>query len=278
MTALPAEPPIPPTVQEPTVVPSVMLAERHGPTLVLTLSDPATRNTLSPSACAAGIAALADAAADPQVRAIVLRGDGAHFCAGGNLQRLLAAARATPEAQAQGMSPFHGFVAALRGCPKPTIAAVEGWAAGGGCGLVLACDLVIAAQDAQFVLSWGRIGLSPDGGTSWHLAHLLPRTLALQMLWLPETMSAQTWHRHGLVNELVASGQARIQALAWAERLAAMAPNALAAVKALVNAAPHRTLPEQLDAERDAFVDNLFHANGAEGLQAFIGKRRPRFS
>jgi enoyl-CoA hydratase/carnithine racemase len=184
------------------------------------------------------------------VRAIVLRGDGAHFCAGGNLQRLLAAARATPEAQAQGMSPFHGFVAALRGCPKPTIAAVEGWAAGGGCGLVLACDLVIAAQDAQFVLSWGRIGLSPDGGTSWHLAHLLPRTLALQMLWLPETMSAQTWHRHGLVNELVASGQAQIQALAWAERLAAMAPNALAAVKALVNAAPHRTLPEQLDAER----------------------------
>jgi enoyl-CoA hydratase/carnithine racemase len=254
-----------------------MNAERQGSTLVLTLSDPATRNTLSPSACAAGVAALAEATADPQMRAVVLRGDGAHFCAGGNLQRLLAASQSPPDVQTQGMAPFHAFIAALRACPKPTIAAVEGWAAGGGCGLVLACDLVIAAEDARFLMSWGRIGLSPDGGTTWHLAQRLPRALALQMLWLPEPMSATTWHQHGLVNAVVASGQASAQALAWAARLAAMAPNAVASVKALVDAAPQRTLPEQLDAERDAFVDNLFHANGAEGLQAFIGKRPPHF-
>jgi enoyl-CoA hydratase/carnithine racemase len=255
-----------------------MHAERQGPTLVLTLSDPATRNTLSPSACSAGVAALAAAAIDPQVRVVVLRGDGAHFCAGGNLHRLLAAGQANPDVQAQGMAPFHGFISALRTCPKPTIAAVEGWAAGGGCGLVLACDLVVAAEDARFLLSWGRIGLSPDGGTSWHLARGLPRALALQMLWLPEPMSARAWQQHGLVNALVASGQASTQALAWAERLAAMAPNSMASVKALVDAAPQRTLHEQLDAERDAFVDNLFHPNGAEGLQAFIGKRTPRFT
>jgi enoyl-CoA hydratase/carnithine racemase len=255
----------------------VMHAERQGSTLVLTLSDPATRNSLSPSACAAGVAALAEAATDPALRAVVLRGDGAHFCAGGNLQRLLAARQAAPDAQAQGMAPFHAFIAALRACPQPTIAAVEGWAAGGGCSLVLACDMVIAAEDARFLMSWGRIGLSPDGGTTWQLARRLPRALALQMLWLPEPMSSTTWHQHGLVNAVVASGQASVQALAWADRLAAMAPNAVASVKALVDAASRRTLPEQLDAERDAFVDNLFHANGAEGLQAFIGKRPPRF-
>ncbi len=273
MTAPPSDAPTP---AGPT--PSVMHVERHGSTLVLTLSDPPTRNTLSPSACSAGIAALAEAAADPQVRAVVLRGAGEHFCAGGNLQRLLAARQAEPEVQAQGMAPFHGFVAALRGCPKPTIAAVEGWAAGGGCSLVLACDLVVAAEDARFILSWGRIGLSPDGGTSWHLARALPRALALQMLWLPEPMSAQTWHQHGLVTALVERGQAQAQALEWAGRLAAMAPNALASVKALVNAAPQRPLQEQLDAERDNFVANLFHPNGSEGLQAFIDKRPPRFT
>jgi enoyl-CoA hydratase/carnithine racemase len=259
------------------VVPSVLLAERQGSTLLLTLSDPPSRNTLSPSACSTGIAALADAAADAQVRAIVLRGDGAHFCAGGNLQRLLATVKARPEVQAQGMAPFHGFVTALRACPKPTIAAVEGWAAGGGCSLVLACDLVVAAEDARFLMSWGRIGLSPDGGTSWQLAQRLPRALALQMLWLPEPMGAAAWHQHGLVNALVASGQATSQALAWADRLAGMAPNALASVKALVDAAPERTLQQQLEAERDAFVANLFHPNGAEGLQAFIDKRQARF-
>lgn len=274
MNVLPADAP---TLAAPTVAPSVMHAERQGSTLVLTLSDPATRNTLSPSACSAGVAALSGAASDPQVRVVVLRGAGEHFCAGGNLQRLLAASHATPELQAQGMAPFHDFVAALRTCPKPTIAAVEGWAAGGGCGLVLACDLVVAADSARFLMSWGRIGLSPDGGTSWHLARALPRALALQLMWLPEPMSAQTWHQHGLVSALVESGQALAQALAWAARLAAMAPNSLASVKALVNAAPQRTLQEQLDAERDAFVDNLFHPNGAEGLQAFVDKRAPRF-
>ena len=256
---------------------SALLTERHGAALVLTLSDPGTRNTLSPQACHAGIAALVGAETDPTVRAIVLRGDGDHFCAGGNLQRLRATRALAPEVQADGMAPFHGFVRALRTSSKPTLAAVEGWAAGGGCGLVLACDLVVAAEDARFLMSWGRIGLSPDGGTSWHLARQLPRALVLQMLWLPEPMSAAQWQQHGLVNAVVGHGQALTAALQFAERLAAMAPNALASVKALIDAAPDRGLPEQLDAERDHFVHNLFHANGGEGLQAFLDKRPPRY-
>jgi len=258
-------------------MPSVMHSERCGAALVLTLSDPATRNTLSAQACSAGIEAIGGAEADSEIRAIVLRGDGAHFCAGGNLQRLQTVRQQTPDLQADSMAPFHDFIEALRTCPKPTIAAVEGWAAGGGCSLVLACDLVVAAEDARFVLSWGRIGLSPDGGSSWHLARLLPRALALQALWLPEPMSAQLWLQHGLINAVAGSGQALTEALRWAARLAAMAPNALASVKALVNAAPDRGLREQLDAERDHFVRNLFDANGAEGLQAFLDKRPPRY-
>jgi enoyl-CoA hydratase/carnithine racemase len=257
--------------------PSVMHVERVGRTMRLTLSGPATRNSLSPAACRTGIDAMAAAAADPQVRAVVLQGDGAHFCAGGNVQRLLAASQGTPAQQAHSMSAFHGFVAALYDCPKPTLAAVEGWAAGGGCSLALACDLVIAAEDARFVLSWGRIGLSPDGGTSWQLARRLPRALALQMLWLPEPMTATSWQQLGLVNAVVSSGQAGAQALAWAERIAAMAPNALSSAKQLVDAAALNSLPVHLDAERDRFVENLFHANGAEGLAAFVGKRSPRF-
>lgn len=258
-------------------MPSEMLTERRDAALVLTLSDPATRNSLSPQACAAGIEALGMAEGDDEIRTIVLRGDGAHFCAGGNLQRLSAARHAEPADQAQSMERFHGFVEALRSFPKPVIAAVEGYAAGGGAALALACDLVVAAEDARFVFSYGRIGLSPDGGSTWHLARLLPRGLALQMAWLPEPVGAREWQALGLVQQVADSGQALARALEIAARLASMAPNALASAKELINAAPDRTLREQLDAERDHFVRNLFHANGGEGIQAFVDKRVPRF-
>lgn len=258
-------------------MPSELLSERRDATLLLTLSDPATRNTLSPEACIAGIEAVSAAESDPEIRCIVLRGDGAHFCAGGHLQRLASVRQSTPDAQAQSMAQFHGFVEALSHSPLPVIAAVEGWAAGGGCSLVLACDLVIAAADAQFVMSYSRIGLSPDGGGSWRLARALPRALALQAFWFAEPMSAPRWLELGLVNEVTDSGQALTHALRCADRLAALAPNAVASIKALVDAAPRHTLAEHLDSEREHFVRNLFHPNGGEGLDAFLAKRPPRF-
>jgi len=256
---------------------SEILSERRGATQLLTLSDPATRNAMSPQAYSAGIEAVGQAEADAEVRCIVLRGHGAHFCAGGNVQRLAGVRRGDPVEQALAMERFHGFIEALRACPKPVIAAVEGFAAGGGAAIALACDLIIAAEGARFVLSYGKIGLSPDGGASWHLARLLPRSLALQMLWLPEPMTARDWQAQRLVHSVTDDGQALDAALALAERLARMAPNALASAKALVNAAPERPLREQLDAEREHFIVNLFHANGGEGLQAFLDKREPRF-
>ena len=258
-------------------MPSEMLTDRQGATLVLTLSDPATRNSLSPQACAAGVEALDQAEADSQVRCVVLRGEGAHFCAGGNLQRIGKARHEPPEEQAQSMSHFLGFVEALRGFPKPVIAAVEGYAAGGGCSLALACDLIVAAEDARFLMSWGRVGLSPDGGASWHLARQLPRAQALRMLWLPEPMTARQWQAYGLVSTVTDTAQALTEALKLAERLAQMAPNVLASVKELVNQAPRLDLRQQLDSEREHFVRNLFEANGGEGLRAFAEKRPPDF-
>jgi len=266
---------MPATASTPT--PSRMLTEQRDSALILTLSDPATRNSLSPQASATAIEVLARAEADAQVRCIVLRGDGEHFCGGGNLQRLLGVREAGPEAQMQSMAQLHGFVRALQASSKPVIAAVEGFAAGAGCALVLACDLVVAATDARFVLSYGRIGLSPDAGSTWQLARRVPRALALQMLWLPEPVTAAQWQAWGLVNQLVDPGAALAGALALATRLAAMAPNAVASAKALMNDAVTSALPEQLDRERDHFVRNLFHANGGEGLSAFLAKRPPKF-
>jgi enoyl-CoA hydratase/carnithine racemase len=256
---------------------AALLSERQAATLVLTLSDPATRNALSHEVIAAAIEALNLAEGDADIRTVLLCGAGGHFCAGGNLQGLLERRRSGPPAQVRMLEHLHQLVEALGACPKPVIAAVEGAAAGAGFSLALACDLIVAADDARFILSYGRIGLSPDGGATWQLLQALPRAQVQQMIWLGEPVTAQQLHARGLVSSVVEKGRALAEALRLAERLGAMAPNALASGKALLRQAGGRSLSRQLDAERDHFVENLFHANGAEGLNAFIEKRAPRF-
>lgn len=259
-------------------MPSEMLTERVGSVLVLTISDPATRNTLSLQAISAGIEALGVAEADASLRCVILRGDGAHFCAGGNLQGLIERRASGPPAQRQMLELLNQFVEALRGCPKPVIACVEGAAAGAGFSLALACDLIVAADDAKFMLSHARLGLSPDGGATWSLSQALPRALVQKLVWLGEPVTAQALRGWGLVGWLAGSGQAFSEALRVAQRLAEMAPNAIASAKELVQQAGSQTLTQQLAAERDHFISNLFQANAHEGLQAFMGKRPPSFT
>ena len=256
---------------------SELLTERRGAVLVLTLSDPGSRNALSEAVVTAGIEALGTAESTDEIRAVVIRGAGAHFCAGGNLQGLIARRQAGPPAQTRMLELLHQWVEALRASPKPVIAAVEGAAAGAGFSLALACDLIVASEEARFVLSYAKLGLTPDAGASWHLTRALPRAAVLQMLWLGEAVSAQQLHAWGLIQALSTPGQALDRALQLAERLAERAPNAIAGAKELVNAASGNDLRAQLGAERDQFILNLFHANGGEGLQAFVAKRAPRF-
>jgi enoyl-CoA hydratase/carnithine racemase len=245
--------------------------------LVLRISDPGARNALSPQVSAAAVEALGAAEGNDSIRSVVLTGEGAHFSAGGNLQRLQRNRELGPDTQRKSIDALHQFIEALRAFPKPVIAAVEGAAAGAGFSLVLASDLVVAAEDARFSMAYGRVGLSPDGGGSWHLARALPRPLAMQCILFGEPLSARQLLDLGLVNEVSASGEALARALAHCERIARCAPNAVASAKELVNRARDAGLSEHLALERAHFVDNLFHANGGEGLAAFLDKRAPRF-
>jgi enoyl-CoA hydratase/carnithine racemase len=173
---------------------------------------------------------------------------------------------------------LHDFITAIRAYPKPVIAAVEGAAAGAGFSLALACDLIVAGAEARFVVSHAKVGLSPDGGATWMLVRSLPRALAQQLVWLAEPMSAEALKGHGVVAAVTPAGGAFDEALRLAERLATMAPNALVSAKELLEQASGSTFSAQLAAERDHFLDNLFHVNGAEGIQAFLEKRPARFS
>ena len=259
-------------------MPSELLTERRGKTLVLTISDPPTRNTLSAQVIAAGIEALGVAEANPEIRAVIVQGAGANFCAGGNVQGLIERRAAGEAAQRRMLEHLHHWIETMASYPKPLIAAVEGAAAGAGFSLALACDLVVAAADARFVMSHAKLGLSPDGGATARLVEALPPALVKQMLWLAEPVPAASLHERGLVALVSLPGSALADALILAERLAALAPGAVASVKELVAQAPRRSLAEQLGAERDHFIANLFGADGGEGLQAFVEKRPPRFS
>jgi enoyl-CoA hydratase/carnithine racemase len=253
-----------------------LLTERRGATLVLTLSDPATRNALSPAIYAAGVETLAVAESDDAVRAVVLTGDGGHFSAGGNVHQL-EAVRGKPDEQAARIDALGRWVEALRAFPKPVIAAVEGAAAGAGASLAFACDLVVAARDARFSLAYGRLGISPDGGITHQLARTLPRQLALEWLWLAQTRTAAELAPHGLINRLAEPGQALHDALALAGELAAMAPLAVSGVKELMADAQDLPLGTQLASERESFIRCINDADGAEGLTAFRERRAPRF-
>jgi len=258
-------------------MPSELRTERDGSTVVLTLHGPETRNTLSEGLVAAATEALATAEDDRDVRTIVLTGAGGHFCAGGNLQAMIARREAGREAQARMLGLLHRWIEALRACPKPVIAAVEGAAAGAGFSIAMACDLVVASDEARFVLSYAKLGLTPDGGATWHLGRAVPRQLLQQWLWLAEPVSARQLEPFGLVTRVCPAGQAVTEAKALADRLAAMAPNAIAGAKELLQRVPESDFAAQLDAERDRFIESLFHANAAEGIAAFLGKRAPRF-
>ncbi|MEJ6023078.1 oxepin-CoA hydrolase, alternative type [Ramlibacter sp. PS4R-6] len=258
-------------------MPAELKSTSQGRTMVLAISNPDNRNALDPAMYAAGVEALNVAETNPEVRSVILTGEGSMFCAGGNLQRLQANRQQPPEVQARSIEGLHSWIEAIRTFPKPVIAAVEGPAAGAGFSLCLACDYIVAAQDAVFVMAYSNVALSPDGGATWHLARMLPRQVASELLLGGEKIAAARLHELGVVNRVTAPGAALAEALALAERLNARAPNALASIKELLNEAKDTSLSRQLAAERDHFVRNLHHANAGIGIEAFLSKKPPRY-
>jgi enoyl-CoA hydratase/carnithine racemase len=254
-----------------------LVAQRAGRVLTLILSNPALRNALTPDLYPAASAAIREASNDAGVGAIILAGEGAHFCGGGNLNRLRAQRGLPRESQARHVDALHDWIEAMRTSPKPILAAVEGAAAGAGFSLALACDLIVAAEDAKFVMSYVNVGLTPDGGGSGALAHALAPQAALEMMLDGKPVSAARLHALGIVNRVVASGGALAAAGEWAARLAAGPAASHARIKALVYAARERGGRAHLDAERDAFVESLYGDECGEGIAAFLEKRAPRF-
>jgi enoyl-CoA hydratase len=238
--------------------------------LLLTLDRPDKRNAVDGTTSRAIAAALDDLDADPAFAVGVLTGAGGTFCAGMDLKAFLDGD--APEV------PGRGFGGLTQAPPaKPLIAAVEGYALAGGCELVLACDLVVAAGDAVFGLPEVGLGLIAGSGGLLRLPHRIPRAVAAELALTGDRFTAADAHRWGLVNRIVSPGSAREAAVELASRVARNAPLALAATKRLLAASdlPADEAWVRQQTELDAIKAT---ADAREGAQAFAERRTPRWT
>lgn len=254
-----------------------LLQRRDGAVLILSNNNPAARNALSPELYAALHEALQTAASDPGVGAIVLTGEGGHFCAGGNL-RQLAHRRELPLAERrQKLEGLHNLVRALRDCPKPVIMAVEGAAAGAGLSLALAGDMLVAARDAAFSVAYVKVGLTPDGGATALLAEFVSRQLLTELCLTGAPLSGERLHQLGAVNRLTEPGQALQAAIALARQVATGPDLAMARIKHLCRMAHRNTLEQQLELEALYMPLSQGTEESREGIAAFLEKRPADF-
>ncbi|WP_182284149.1 oxepin-CoA hydrolase, alternative type [Comamonas testosteroni] len=255
-----------------------LLIRREGAVLVLSNNNPAARNALSPEFYAAVTTALADAAADAGVGAVVLTGEGGHFCAGGDLRQLARRRELPVEQRREKLEGLHDLIRAVRDCSKPVIAAVEGAAAGAGLSLALACDMLVAARDSLFSVAYVKVGLTPDGGATAFLAEFVSRQVLTELCLTGERISGERMHALGPVNRLAEPGQALVDAIALAAQIATGPDRAMALIKDLCRRAPRNTLEQQLELEAQHMVNSQGSEESREGIAAFLEKRSADFT
>jgi len=254
-----------------------LILKRKGRVLVATNNDPATRNSLSWDFYDGFRRAIEAASADREIGAIVVTGAEGFFCSGGNVSGLQERSQADYPARRSSVDRLHAMILAMRACPKPIIAAVDGGAAGAGASLAAACDLIVAARDAYFSVAYVKIGLTPDGGATAFLGAALPRQLMAEMVFTGDRIPAERLYSLGMINRLTEPGQSLPKALEIAARLADGPAAALAVGKRLIEQARLNGLKEQLDLEAEGIATALGGPEGREGIAAFLEKRKPDF-
>jgi 2-(1,2-epoxy-1,2-dihydrophenyl)acetyl-CoA isomerase len=242
----------------------------------LTMRRPETRNAVEPDFMEEAIDALDHLPAG--IGALVLAGEGPAFCVGVNLQmtqRLLDDGELAELHRLLGA--MHTITRKLRALPVPTVAAVEGAAAGAGVGLACACDLRVVGTSTVFVPGFLALGLSPDSGTSFHLARALGSPAAIAAFLRNRRISAGELLACRLADEVVPDGEVWPAAQRLAADVAGAAPAGLLATRRLLDAASSHSFDEHLDAEEATIKGILPTADVAEGVTAFLERRRPKF-
>ena len=255
-----------------------LIVRRKGPVLHLINNNPAARNALSVSYCEGIVAELEKASADAAIAAVILSGADGYFCSGGNVNILQTRAAMTMDQRKESVNLLHNVIRAILACNRPVIAALEGGAAGAGVSLALACDLIIAAEDAYISVAYVNIGLTPDGGATALLSQIAPRQMVNELCMFGDRMPVARLAELGAINQVVAGNNVLETAQSWGERLSEKGPKTLRVIKSLTQSARHNSIEQQLSEEISAMATAQGDPEGAEGIAAFLEKRKPDFT
>jgi 2-(1,2-epoxy-1,2-dihydrophenyl)acetyl-CoA isomerase len=243
----------------------------------LTLARPERSNAIDLE-LAQGLAdAAASLAEERALGAVLLAGEGANFCVGGDVKTFATRSERLPEYLRSLATALHTAVSRLVRLDVPLVAAVQGAAAGAGMSLACAADFVIAADSARFTMAYTKIGLSPDGGSSYTLARIVGVRRALELVITNRLLTAEEAREWGIVTKVVPAADLAREAVAFAQPLAQAATGALRAAKRLFREGFDESLETQLERETREIVEASRTADANEGIAAFVERRPPRF-
>lgn len=254
--------------------------ERQGTLAFITLDRPETRNSFDLSMGLALRDVVRTLITNPP-RVVVLRSSGAHFMAGGDVHHFDTLLKVSKTACAEGLeqliSAVNEAVIGLTQLPCPVLGLISGSAAGFGLSLALACDLLVAAEDASFLMAYSAIGATPDGGATWHLPRHVGLHRAMAIALLNPKLDARQAKEIGLVAEVVPSDELQTAGLAMAQRLANGPAAAQAGIKRLMRDGLDYGLKTALEAEKATFIEMSSTADFSEGVSAFCQRRKATF-
>ncbi|HLO14600.1 MAG TPA: enoyl-CoA hydratase/isomerase family protein [Anaerolineales bacterium] len=254
-----------------------VLTQPHGNILEITLNRPEVYNALNLDMMEMLHAALSSAAADDSIKGILLTGNGKAFCAGGDLKWISQQEDKAGSVLYRLAPEFHLSIMEIRRMEKPVVAAINGIAAGGGFSLALACDFRVIGQSAVLRQAYTSSGLSIDGGGSFALPRLVGLARAMEIMAFDNPISSSRALEWGLVTKVVPDDEVLPEARAMLDHLTKTALHSFAWSKRLMTDSFNNTLETQLELERQGISDCAAHANGQEGIKAFVEKRKPSF-
>lgn len=215
---------------------------------------------------------------DPGVRAVLIRAKGKIFCAGGDLGSFSSAGEGMPGLLKELTTYLHAAISRFARMSAPVVAAVHGSAAGAGFSLACASDLLVCAESAKFTLAYTRVGLTPDGSSTYYLPRLIGTRRALELMLTNRVLSSQEALAWGLVNRVVADDQLAQESEGLARQLATGPTLAFGGVKQLLLSSANESLETQMEHEARAIADAARSSDAREGIEAFFAKRRAKFN
>lgn len=245
----------------------------EGPIARLVLNRPDSGNAIDLELAQELMHALHACEHHSELRAIILTGAGRLFCAGGDLKAIEAQGEQRPRYVRELLANLHECISIIARIAPPVIAAINGTAAGAGFALACACDLLVAARSARFVMAYTRVGLTPDGSSTWYLPRLVGYHRALALTLLNDEISAETLQTWGVVLDVVDDEDLERHVAALAQRLADGSPRAAAGAKRLLRTSAGTALETQMVAEAETLCDALLGEEARTGLESFQNRR-----